>query len=653
MNISNDIMLFHKEIIATFGGKGAGLLRLKEAGFNVPDFFILPTNIFEHFLSDNGYTISQLASNSNNRELIMQMHFSEQLSRKIIAEYKSKFGNQKVAVRSSATIEDAEKDSKAGKFETLLSVDRNGILDAVKKVYASLFSDLIVDNERPLMAVVVQKQLLPQKAGVAFVDDNSVLINAILGQGSILVSGRESGDTYVVDKEGIHMQVKLQEKASNNGIDILNVPLTVKTKQKLLSYEISEIAEMSRRIMIAFKSPQDIEWCIDSGKLFALQSRPITRAIDAPVLENIGGLIPVSIGKAEGIPWFALKKIPDRDVVLIATFIEQRDLEKLVTSGHVKGIITELGGVLSHEGVIAREKGIPYLAGVRNPQKLFQNVKYVVLDTEKMEALADGKNMIISEAETYNWLNRDIEDLRTIQIDGKKHGLVVRTTDSTVIVYSSIKDKKQGAAILAALNRTESVLVCDESDKTHDITNKAVVNIMNHDSKIKEHVQAMADAIRRFDVHAFDVANMAAKKVTEQEFERAKAAYIEYNITKDTGKLETALKSFARANSYYKGTCIMAQYFEYSFGIFISEQEERTITDLELYRLRGKYEATNQNIKHMEERIQRAIENLDRSLPAFGNGKESLEGLYNLLMQDAQKRLKEEKLFALLFGIET
>ncbi len=643
----------HQEIVAVLGGKGAGLVRLREAGFNVPDFFVLPTNIFERFLSDNGQTVSQLASNGNAKESVMQMRFSEQLGKSIVAEYESRFGDQKVAVRSSATIEDAEKDSKAGKFETVLSVDKNGLLDAVKKVYASLFSDTILGSERPLMAAVVQKQLSPQKAGVVFVDDNIVLIDAILGQGSMLVSGRESGDIYVVDKEGTRGQIKLQEKASGNGVDTADVPLAVKTKQKLLVYEIDEIADMSRKIMIAFKSPQDIEWCIDSGKLFALQSRPVTRAIEAPALENIGGLIPVSIGRAEGIPWFSLKKIPDRDVVLIAAFTEQRDIEKLVASGHVKGIITELGGVLSHEGVIAREKGIPYLAGGRDPQRLFQNVKYIILDTGKMEALADGKNVIAAEAETYNWLNRDIEGLRTIQIGGIEQGLVVRISDSSVIAYFSIRDRKQGAAILGALNKTEAILVCDESDKTQSITNKAVVNTINNDGKITGHVRAMADAIRRFDVQAFDVAQAAAKKVAEHEFEHAKASYMEYSAAKDTGKLEAALKSFAKANSYYKGTCIMAQYFEYSLGIFTCEQEGKTVTDLELHRLRDKYETVDPDIKRMEEKIQKTIENLDRSLPAFGNGKESLEGLYNLLMQDAQKKLKEERLFALLFGIET
>jgi phosphohistidine swiveling domain-containing protein len=643
----------HRELVATFGGKGAGLARLRDAGFNVPDFFMLPTSTFERFLSENGQTVSQLAQNGNAREIVMQMHFSEQLGENIIAEYESKFRDQRVAARSSATIEDAEKDSKAGKFETVLSVDKSGLLDAVKKVYASLFLDTIAKDERALMAVIVQRQIMPQKAGVAFVDDKKVLINAILGQGSVLVSGRESGDVYIVNNEGVHWQIKLQEKASSDGVDIANVPLAIKTKQKLLAYEINEIAEMSRRIMAAFGTPQDIEWCIDSGELFALQSRPITKAIETPSLKNSGGLIPVSAGKAEGIPWFDLKKIPDRDIILIATSTEQRDLEKLVASGHVKGIITELGGVLSHEGVITREKGIPYLAGVRNPQRLFHDAKYVILDTKNITALADGKNMITAEAETYDWLNRDIEGLKTIQVEGRKYGLVVRALAGSVTVYSSVKNSKEGEAILEKLKKTGTVLVCDESDKTQDMTNKAIVNVIGADAAIAKHVQAMADAVMRFDVQAFDAAQSEAKKVTEQKFEEAKASYAEYSIGKDAGKLETAIKSFNKANSYYKGTCIMAQYLEYALGTFISGQEGRTVTDLELHRLRGKYEAANSGMKGMEEAIQKAIKNLDRSLPAFGSDRMSLEGLYNALMPDGQKTLKEERLFALLFGIKT
>ncbi len=97
----------------------------------------------------------------------------------------------------------------------------------------------------------------------------------------------------------------------------------------------------------------------------------------------------------------------------------------------------------------------------------------------------------------------------------------------------------------------------------------------------------------------------------------------------------------------------MAQYLEYALGTFISGQEGRTVTDLELHRLRGKYEAANPDMKDMEEVIQKAIENLDRSLPAFGSDRTSLEGLYNALMPDGQKTLKEERLFALLFGIKT
>ena len=365
---------------------------------------------------------------------------------------------------------------------------------------------------------------------------------------------------------------------------------------------------------------------------------------------NLGGLIPVSIGKAEGIPWFALKKIPYRDVVLIATFTEQRDLEKLVASGHVKGIITELGGALSHEGVITREKGIPYLAGVREPQKLFKGAKYIALDTENITVLADGKNVISAEAETYNWLNLDIVGLRTIQFESRKYGLVVRILTDSVVVYSKVQDKIEAEVILDKVGRTSCLLVCDEFDKTQDMTNKAVINVINYDDAIAKFVQSMADAIRKFDAQAFEMAHLEARKITMQQFENTKASYAKYIADPTAKNFETALKSFTKANGYYKGTCIMAQYFEYALGSLISEKEARTVTDIELHTLRNEYENKMPNIKSVEKSIQGAIDKLDKELPAFGPGSSSLEGLYNLLMTDAQKILKEERIFSILFS---
>ena len=46
------------------------------------------------------------------------------------------------------------------------------------------------------------------------------------------------------------------------------------------------------------------------------------------------------------------------------------------------GIITDLGGVLSHAAIIARELGIPWLVGTKVATQVLQNGDEVKLDTE-------------------------------------------------------------------------------------------------------------------------------------------------------------------------------------------------------------------------------------------------------------------------------
>ena len=187
--------------VGEVGGKGYGLVRLKSAGFKVPPFFIISTKGLEYFLSANGHSLVSLAGLTDAQERLIQFEFPADLRGSILDAYRRTFGTASVAVRSSGTIEDMEGESKAGRFETVLSVKENQLLDAVKKVYASLFADTLNAAENPLMAVVVQSQILPNKAGVAFAEVDKIVLSAVLGQGSTLVSGRENGDLYSLNSD--------------------------------------------------------------------------------------------------------------------------------------------------------------------------------------------------------------------------------------------------------------------------------------------------------------------------------------------------------------------------------------------------------------------------------------------------------------------
>jgi len=88
--------------------------------------------------------------------------------------------------------------------------------------------------------------------------------------------------------------------------------------------------------------------------------------------EAIVGL-PVSSGVAEGRARVILK-IEDADLedgdILVTSFTDPSWTPLFVS---IKGLVTEVGGLMTHGAVIAREYGLPAVIGVENATKLINN----------------------------------------------------------------------------------------------------------------------------------------------------------------------------------------------------------------------------------------------------------------------------------------
>jgi pyruvate,water dikinase len=183
-----------------------------------------------------------------------------------------RLGGGMVAVRSSACAEDSEAASYAGQQETYLNVSGGDEVCArVVDCWASFFSERalfyrfrkgsLIDLG---MAVVVQKMLDPIKSGVIFTVDpvsrrrDRMIIEAVFGLGEQVVSGEVTPDHYVVDRAG---DVKREH---------------IIHKRVLEPEEIRELAALGSLLATHFGTPQDIEWAIEEGKIYLLQSRPIT-----------------------------------------------------------------------------------------------------------------------------------------------------------------------------------------------------------------------------------------------------------------------------------------------------------------------------------------------------------------------------------------
>jgi pyruvate,water dikinase len=191
-----------------------------------------------------------------------------------IQRFFKKLGAKYVAVRSSATAEDSAGASWAGQLESYLHTTEKDLLENVKKCWASLFTPRAIfyrfeknfHEQKISVAVIVQKMVESEKSGVAFSvhpvtqDQNQLIIEAGIGLGEAVVSGKITPDSYVVEKEPkriIDKNIQAQ-------------------KQVLSDSEILELSELVLKVENHFGFPCDIEWAFEGGTNYIVQSRAIT-----------------------------------------------------------------------------------------------------------------------------------------------------------------------------------------------------------------------------------------------------------------------------------------------------------------------------------------------------------------------------------------
>ena len=292
------------------GGKGAQLGEMTKAGIPVPPGFVVLTHSFDLFLAENGLVgkIDGLVNGLDEKDTAKVNKTSETI-RKIIAagtipqkiakgihEEFDKLGAEFVAVRSSATAEDAAAASWAGELETYTNVTDGGIVDAVKKCWSSLFTPRALvyritqgmRDKRVSVGVVIQKMVQSEVAGVAFTanpvtnDLNQMIIEAGWGLGESVVSGSITPDNYVIDKKKnlvLDVTVNAQEEMIarvRHESKTVPVPAGMREKQKLPGQAIMRLADVCKRIEKHYGKPQDIEWALENGKIYIVQTRPVT-----------------------------------------------------------------------------------------------------------------------------------------------------------------------------------------------------------------------------------------------------------------------------------------------------------------------------------------------------------------------------------------
>ncbi|MFI5615767.1 PEP/pyruvate-binding domain-containing protein, partial [Amycolatopsis sp. NPDC051903] len=411
------------------GGKGANLGELIAAGFPVPDGFVITRVGYFSALEAAGVRAeiadehakaltnvddaAALAETCERlRALVRSAGLTAELAASVGEAYRALGGQATVAVRSSATGEDGAEASFAGMNASFTNVvDERSLLRRVVDCWASLFSPRVVSYRasrgyagEPAIAVVVQRMVLADRAGVIFTADprtagrDQVVIEAVVGQGEAIVSGAVEPDTYVVAKQDLRVlsarvgTQSLKVIAEVGGGDV-TVPLTAQAggRRVLDDATVLELARLAARVEDHYGVPQDVEFAIEDHRTWLVQSRPITTL--PPDREPEAGALVTGLAASPGAASGAVRVLRDP-----AEAVRLREGEVLVAPmtnpdwvpaiRRAAGLVTDGGGMTCHAAVVARELGVPCVVGTGDATRVLADRTLVTVDGSKGEVRA-------------------------------------------------------------------------------------------------------------------------------------------------------------------------------------------------------------------------------------------------------------------------
>jgi len=421
-----------KNDLSVVGGKGASLGEMINIGVPVPGGFAVTAQAFRDFLNRAGIAKKLFEALNVDVNQESELHQAEKTAKKLIMEakvpediemaIKSRYeelckreGEQVfVAVRSSATAEDLPDASFAGQQETFLNMrGAEDVFNAVRKCWASLYGARAIfyrveqgfEHDKVNLSAIVQKMVDSEKSGVMFSSQPStgeplVVLEGAWGLGESVVSGSVSPDNFVVDRKTKNIVSKY---IATKEIMIIRDPKTQKTvtipvpREKkdaivLTDDEAIQLAKYAEILEKHYGIPQDIEWGVEKGKIYILQSRPITtinngkKAEPAPAAS--GKVLLTGLGAAPGVATGVVRLIASGREL---DKVKQGDImvTKMTMPDMVPGmkragaIVTDEGGMACHAAIVSRELGCPAVVGTKKATEILKEGMEVTVDGGK------------------------------------------------------------------------------------------------------------------------------------------------------------------------------------------------------------------------------------------------------------------------------
>ncbi|HVU90809.1 MAG TPA: phosphoenolpyruvate synthase, partial [Jatrophihabitans sp.] len=408
------------------GGKGANLGELTAAGLPVPPGFVLTSAAYLAAVSQAGIrdelqrirrelragedeALEQAADAA--RKLIENVRIPSEIAQAVRQAYAVLGVDEIVAVRSSGTVEDSAAASFAGMNATFTNVrGPDALLRRIVDCWASLYGARSMAyraqagiQEEPTIAVIVQRMVPSQTSGIMFTADPAtgerghLVIEAVRGQGEAIVSGMVEPDTYRVSKEPLavdavrigHQKVEIV-RAQDGTEQVRDLDAATGDARVLADDAVLEIARLGLAVEAHYGSPQDVEWAAADGKVWLVQSRPVTTLGGHGSRESspaaAGGSVllrglAASAGQASGAVRVLHDPSEGRSLrtgeVLVAPMTSP---DWVPAMRRAAALITDGGGMTCHAAIVSRELGLPCVVGAREATTVLHDGDVVTVD---------------------------------------------------------------------------------------------------------------------------------------------------------------------------------------------------------------------------------------------------------------------------------
>jgi len=418
-----------KNDIPLVGGKGANLGELLRNEIPVPNGFVVDSRTFMDFIERTkikkkiidileGLDVESTEKLQDASKKVRKLIESTSIPSDIVKEIKKAYrelckeeGEEVyVAVRSSATAEDLPEASFAGQQETFLNVKgEDDLVENVRKCWSSLYTPRAIyyriqqgfRHEDVSIAVVVQKMVNSEKSGVMFTShpvtgEKLTIIEAVWGLGEAIVSGMVTPDTYVYDRinnriADIKVSVKNKAIVKQDGKTVeIELPEERAKARVLDDGEIERLAKLGEVIEEHYGKPQDVEWAIEKGKVYIVQSRPVTTIKGKVKEEEVeeGEILVKGLGASPGVGIGSVKVILNEEEIgkveqgdILVTTMTTPDMVPAMRKA--SAIVTDEGGMTCHAAIVSRELGVPAVVGTMDGTKVLKDGTVVTVDGEK------------------------------------------------------------------------------------------------------------------------------------------------------------------------------------------------------------------------------------------------------------------------------